>query len=292
MTRIVTSLLASTAFIGLVTAAQAADMGSPLRGPAVVQPLTESSSSGGWYLRGDVGLAIAGRPSLEDYDGGVPAGKSFIQRDMTDAPKIMLGVGYQFNDYLRGDLTAEYMGSSRLRGTAIYDSTYSGLTSVNYQNYDTHINAATFLANGYIDLGKYSGFTPYVGAGVGASYVYMGDVTSDNTAYIVSSTGNYPTPAERGIMGATGKWNFAWALHTGMSWDVTQNFKVDMGYTYKNLGKVTSGNINCFSGATGCNEQLTAKNLAFHDIHIGARWMLDSAPAKTPVYSAPVVAKY
>jgi len=292
MTRIVTSLLATTAFIGLVTAAQAADMGSPLRGPAVVQPLTESSSSGGWYLRGDVGLAIATRPTLEDFDGGVPGGKRIIQRDMTDAPKVMLGVGYQFNDYLRGDLTAEYMGSSRLRGTAIYDSTYSGMTSVNYQDFDTHVNALTFLANGYIDLGKYSGFTPYVGAGVGASYVYMGDVTSNNTAYIVSPTGNYPTPADRGIMSSNGKWNFAWALHTGMSWDVTQNFKVDVGYTYKNLGKVTSGNMNCFSGASGCDEQLTAKNLAFHDVHIGARWMLDSTPAKAPVYSAPVVAKY
>lgn len=292
MTRIVTSLLASTAFIGLVTAAQAADMGSPLRGPAVVEPLTESSSSGGWYLRGDVGLAIAARPSLEDADVGVSTGKSFIQRDMTDAPKVMVGVGYQFNDYLRADLTGEYMGSSRLRGTAIYNSTYGGQPSVNYQDFDTHINAATFLANGYIDLGKYSGFTPYVGAGVGASYVYMGDVTSANTAYIVSPTGNYPTPSDHGIMSGAGKWNFAWALHTGMSWDVTQNFKVDMGYTYKNLGKVTSGNMNCFSGSSGCGEQLTAKNLAFHDIHIGARWMLDSTPAKAPVYSAPVIAKY
>ncbi len=54
MTKIATSLLAGTAFFGLAVVAQAADMGSPLRGPSVIPSVSEAGSASGWYLRGDI----------------------------------------------------------------------------------------------------------------------------------------------------------------------------------------------------------------------------------------------
>lgn len=286
MTKIVTSLLAGTAFFGLVAVAQAADMASPLRGPAIVPSMADPIVSGSWYLRGDVGVAIAGKPSIEDVEPGLA--KTIIHRDMTDAPMIQLGVGYQFNDYLRGDITAEYRGSSRLRGVSTYASTYGGLPSTNYVNYDTHTRSLAFMANGYVDMGTWSGITPYVGAGLGVAYNQMSDTYIDTSYYVAGS----PQVPQKGVMAGNSKWNFAWALHTGMSWDVNPNLKLDVGYSYKDYGTITSGNLTCFSG-TGCNEQLKVKNLGFHDVHIGARWVIDPVVPKAPVYaSAPVVAKY
>ena len=284
MTKIMTSLLAGTAFFGLAAVAQAADMGGPLRGPAVVQPAADPITSGGWYLRGDVGVGIAGKPSLEDIEPSVP--KTFIHQEKTDSPFVTLGVGYQFTDYLRGDVTAEYHGSSRIRGTSTYASTYGGNPSTNYVMYDGHVRSLALMANGYVDLGNYSGFTPYLGAGVGAAYNQTSDVYTDALFYVAGN----PMVPQKGIMSGGSKWNFAWALHAGMSWDVNPNLKVDVGYSYKDFGQAYSGNMTCLSGS-GCDEHLRVKNVAFHDIHVGARWMLDPV-AKAPVYQAPVVAKY
>lgn len=289
MTKIITSLLAGTAFFGLAAVAQAADMGGALRGPAVVQPVAEQPVSGGWYLRGDVGVSISGKPTLESDEPGVA--KSFLYRDMTDSPSIALGVGYQFNDYLRGDITGEYHGSMRLRGIASYPSTYGSLPSTNYATYDGHLSSLVLMANGYIDLGNYNGFTPYVGAGVGAVYHKTSDIWNETNFYVNNAGSVYPMPTERGVQPGAGKWDLAWALHAGMSWDISQNAKFDFGYSYKNLGTATSGTQSCYSGV-GCTDTLKIKNVGLHDVHAGIRWTIDPVVKKAPTYAAPVVAKY
>ncbi|MER2604198.1 MAG: outer membrane beta-barrel protein [Siculibacillus sp.] len=284
MTKIATTLLAGTALFGLTVAAQAADMGGMLRGPAVVQPVAEAPVSSGWYLRGDVGVGFSQRPSLESIEPGLS--KTFISRDLGDQPFVQLGIGYQFSDYLRGDVTAEYRGSARLRGTSTYASTYGGNPSTNFVSYDTNVRSLAVMANGYIDLGHYSGLTPYVGAGIGAAYNQMDDVYTQTSFYV----GGSPQVPQQGIMSGSHKWNLAWALHGGMSWDVNPNLKVDVGYSYKDFGSLTSGIQNCMSGS-GCNEKLGVKHLAFHDVRIGARWMIDPVVRPAPVYGAPVFAK-
>ena len=45
----------------------------------------------------------------------------------------------------------------------------------------------TVLVNGYVDFGTWYGFTPYLGAGVGISYLRTGD-------YTVASLGNALIP--------------------------------------------------------------------------------------------------
>lgn len=288
MTKIMTSLLAGTAFLGLVSAAQAADMGSPLRGPTVVASDPAPVTSGGWYLRGDVGVSIAGKPKLESEEPGTP--KGFITQDRTDAPKIALGVGYQFNEYLRGDITGEYIASSRVRGIASYNSVYGGTPSTNFVNYDGHLRTFVLMANVYGDLGNFNGLTPYVGVGAGAAYHETSDIWNEVSFYN-QATGAPLGPAEHGYQPGKGKWSFAWALHTGMTWDISPNAKFDFGYSFKNLGQATSSSQHCYTG-TGCTDTLKIKDIVSHDIHAGIRWTLDPVQ-KAPVYaSAPVVAKY
>lgn len=287
MNKIATSLLAGTAFLGLAAAAHGADMGSPLRGPSVVQPLGgETSSSGGWYLRGDVGAALTASDDIEET---TLAGNNFATKSFTDAPSVQLGVGYQFNEYLRGDITGEFIGSRRFRGLTNYDSTWTtaagDIASKNSAVYDGSVRSLLLLANVYADLGTYNGFTPYVGGGIGAAYNQVSGI--DTMTSFVNAVN---PPPLNGWIGSKNKWNFAWALHAGMSWDISPNAKFDFGYSYKNLGSVTTGAEVC--NVPQCGDTLKLKDLGVHDIHAGIRWYFD-APAKAPVYaSAPVIAKY
>lgn len=288
MTKIAIHLLAGTAILGLSAVAQAADMGGPFRAPTVVQPLTESAGAGGWYLRGDVGIGINQVPKFSSTGtAGIDSNPaaSWLARDIGDTPFIGAGVGYQFTDYLRGDLTAEYRASTRFRANARYPRT---ATDVAYPYYDGDVASTVVLANAYADLGNYYGLTPFIGAGVGAAYNKTSDI------YQHTSFPAYGTYAD-GVLPGEGKWNFAWALHTGVSWDVNPRLKLEMGYSYKNLGSVKSGELRCNDNPnvnTRCNEKLTLKNLASNDLHIGMRWLLNPPEPKAPIYTAPVIAKY
>lgn len=288
MTKISTSFLAGMAILGLTGVAQAADMGGPFKAPTVVPPLADTTASSGWYLRGDVGIGINRTPKFSSTGpAGIDtnANASWLAREIGDTPFISAGVGYQFTDYLRGDITAEYRASTRFRANARYPRTP---TDVAYPFYDGSLSSTVVLANAYADLGNYNGLTPYIGAGVGAAYNKLGD-TYQHTSFPA-----YGTYAD-GVMGGQGKWNFAWALHTGVTWDVNSRLKLDMGYSYKSLGSVKSGELRCNENPNvvrQCNEWLTLKNLASNDLHVGMRWLLDPPKERVPVYSAPVVAKY
>lgn len=288
MTRIMTSLLAGTAFLALTAVGHAADMGGSFRSPQVIQAADPVASSSGWYLRGDVGIGIPSGSNTLESSGSESVGAlggAWIRRDIEDTPFIGAGVGYQFTDYLRGDLTAEYRSTTRFRGNAMVPT---GGGNYKYPYYDGNYRAVDVMANGYVDLGTYSGLTPYVGAGIGAAYVMMGDT------YQHTSFPQYGTYAD-GVLPGDSKWNFAWALHTGVTWDVNPRLKLELGYTYKNLGDVKSKELRCndAGGVSGhCQEWLKLKNIASNDLHLGMRWMLDPTPPRAPVYQAPIVAKY
>ena len=103
-----------------------------------------------------------------------------------------------------------------------------------------------------------------------------------------------PSPAG-GYSDDGGKWNFAWGLMAGLTFDVTQNLKLDLGYRYLDYGKFVSGSSHCLTtiGFGGCNAStvLYSKNeLASNDFRIGLRWMIGEAPP--PPQPAPLVRKY
>ena len=290
MTRIMTSLLAGTAIFGLTAAAHAADMGSPFRAPQVVGAASDpGSTSSGWYLRGDIGIGVNSSIELDSSgaSGVSGLGGRWLRQDVADTPFISAGVGYQFSDYLRGDVTMEYRSTTRFRGNAVVPNG----ANLDYPYYDGQFKAVDVMANGYVDLGNYNGLTPYVGAGIGAAYVMMGD-TYQHTSF--PAFGTYAD----GVLPGSSKWNFAWALHTGLTWDVNPRLKLEMGYSYKDLGTVKSKELQCnYNGGVNpnCAEWLSLKRIASNDLHLGMRWLLDPKEQKAPAYmpmAAPVVAKY
>lgn len=291
MTKIATSLLAGTAIFGLVAAAHAADMATPFRGPAVVQPLAESPAATGWYLRGDVGVVAETKSGFDSVETGVT--KTITNDKLSSAPHIGLGIGYQFNDYLRADVTADFFSTRKLKARGTYTGYDTTLASVTYNtvNWESDFTSALVLANVYADLGTYSGLTPYVGVGVGAAYKNLSSVFEE-ASWTYPSTVSTSTGSNYGHVPGSNGWSFAYALHAGLSYDVAQNLKLDVGYSFKDLGKLNGGGTPACA-ASGCGDEVVnLKRLQLHDVHVGARWMFNEPTAKAPVYAAPVVAKY
>ena len=134
------TLLAGAAFaIVAGSAAQAADLRvPPLSGgmkdyggavavPAPM-PIREYAN---WYLRGDIGYAFAdfeGAYTSDAYIGGL---KHHLEGgDMDDAFVIGGGVGYYFNQHLRGDLTVDHKFSRNITGTISDKHSYSDAETI------------------------------------------------------------------------------------------------------------------------------------------------------------------
>lgn len=145
---------AAVLFVAFVPA-RAADIAPPppiLQAPPI--PVVELGSN--WYLRGDFNYRMF------DMDPASPE----------DAAVLGIGVGYQFNNWLRGDVTLDYQFGSRFPNTE-------------------KLWSSALFANAYADLGTWWGVTPYVGAGVGAAYNNVSDYTRWNFAWALMAGAAY-----------------------------------------------------------------------------------------------------
>src|SRR2546430_9959498 len=118
--RSVKSLVAAGAASLLSSIAFAADMPSiapsPMYAPAPIEDF------GGWYLRGDIGFSNQSVKKLDWFS--YPTLLSLNQNTGFDTAGIFgLGVGYQFNNWFRADITGQYRGKSNFHGTEDRKST-------------------------------------------------------------------------------------------------------------------------------------------------------------------------
>lgn len=174
----------------------------PMAKPA--EPMMAASPSlAGPYLRLDVGYGLTTDPDGTDT-GGAMSGE-----DVGNLAIFGGGLGYRFNENLRADLTADY------RPDADVDATNSSGTAV-----ASEINGLTVMANAYYDIGVYSGFAPYIGAGIGMARLETADQTG--------STANGDTSL-----------NLAWALMVGTAIDLGMGDKTfaDVSYRFINRGE-------------------------------------------------------
>jgi opacity protein-like surface antigen len=264
----------------LSSAALAADLPPPLP-PPVYRPVVVET--GGWYLRGDVGVGFQQFKSFDfnQTNPGVavwPASWRIEQKDIKDTAMVGFGIGYAWNNWARFDITGEYRMSSKFKAVGSYSEFCPGGVRC-FDAYDGDHQAAVFLANAYVDLGTWWCLTPFVGFGVGTAYHKTSAVTDLGTA----GGGNVP-------FGFTSQdhtqWNFAWAAHAGLAYNVTNNFKVEFSYRYLNMGNVDTAEVLC--GATGCGTGsgprafYTMRNFYSNDFRIGMRWMLQQDTPPPP----------
>ena len=95
------------------------------------------------------------------------------------------------------------------------------------------------MANGYVDLGTYVGITPYVGGGIGVAYnKYFKTQGERNCVEIApdsSGAGGFTCDDPAGYQGSEdseAKFNLAYSIGAGLSYQVSKNVSVDLGYEY------------------------------------------------------------
>ena len=243
------------------SAAHAADYPQP-QPVYVPAPAIQEFSS--WYLRGDIGFSSQSVRSLNNALYASYDSVTNIQKSFDAAPLFGLGIGYSYNNWLRFDITGEYRGSANFHG---YDLGMFG--GVPYPDiYNGSKSEWTFLLNGYVDLGTWSNFTPFVGAGVGMSHNTISNFTD-----VSSCVGGCGNPGANYYSATTSQWGFAWALHAGVGYQVTKNLTLELAYRYIDLGNAMTGTMVGFNGATA--PAFEFRHLTSHDLKLGLRFNFD-----------------
>ncbi|MFZ1680016.1 MAG: outer membrane beta-barrel protein [Rhizobiaceae bacterium] len=281
----ITRLLATVALTALPFAALAADYDPPIvvDQPPEYQPVEIGN---GWYLRGDIGYGVltsTGAVNYRTYDAGTGtySTNAFATEAISTNLYLSGGFGYRFTDWVRADATLDYFTGSFAGTTAsalpcidpLVDPAYAG-TSCRSDDAAT-FTAYTTMINGYADLGTIAHLTPYVGAGAGLTYMKWDTLTNDT--YCVNGIGACPAPAYIGQTTHAGldSWRFTWALMAGVSYDLTKNTKLDLGYKYT---RVAGGPMFAFdaasAGAGATGTQGTDGGYSQHQVRLGFRYEL------------------
>lgn len=243
--------LGSAIVLALSVPAMAADIyDGGLKGGYDVPP----PSDRGIYVKGYIGQANpdVGGMTNEFYD---IRGISARDHEIKSSPLYGIGLGWQARHWLRFDGTIEYRGDALFVGSDI--SNFPGTNQ-----YTGDIKSWLGLANAYIDMGNWCGFTPFIGAGIGFATISV-DGLRDNGQTLLGSSMAYG--ADKTTT------NFAYAFYAGTSFDVTPQVTLDLTYRWANLGDAQSGPVLTFDGADGYNGQ-HIKDITSNDVMFGVRY--------------------
>jgi len=196
----------------------------------------------GPYIRVDAGISFE---KMESFGSGFDFKNDERNEDIT-TPVVGLGLGYKIGRF-RADLAFDYRRKKNL-GKFLHPELDF------FPRADADITSYGVMANGYWDIATVSlgrGFgdtemtlTPYVGAGIGSTILYVETSSADNYR-------SYATNYE--------KHNLAWAAMAGAAVQVTETTAIDVGYRYQDLGPFMSSDLGF--------DDLTA-----HDLRIGLRY--------------------
>ncbi|MBR1221878.1 porin family protein [Bradyrhizobium sp. U87765 SZCCT0131] len=275
-------LLAATAASLLSTAALAADL--PIAPPPAYAP-PPPADFGGWYLRGDIGFSNQNVKNVRSTnDASYASVSSLNQTSNFDSAGIYgVGVGYQFNNWFRMDVTGQYRGSANFKGTDTFRYAAYGLSLPGSDAYSASKSELLFLANAYVDLGTWWCITPFIGAGVGTARVSVSNFSDTGDFFASNGTSVYQSHSYTTAANAS-KWNFAWAAHAGLAYRVNPSLTIELAYSYVDMGKGMTGPTNSFDQSSVVNgAPFVFKNITSNDVKLGVRWSL----SPTPVYAPP-----
>jgi len=271
--RYVKSVLAAGAVSLLSGTAFAADMPMP---PPYAPPPVEF---GGWYLRGDIGFS---NQSVKHLSNALEANLTSQSQhgDFNTAGIFGLGAGYQFNNWLRADVTGEYRGRSSFHGYEVNTfPTGGGATGSGFNSYNATKSEWLVLANAYVDLGTWWCITPFVGAGVGGARVSIANYTD-----VGQTTNGGPSSA---FADSAAKWNFAWAIHAGLAYKISPSLTMELAYRYVDMGSGVTGDVIAYDGTNAIYNPTTFKHITSQDLKLGVRWAIDPVQE----YAPPLVTK-
>jgi opacity protein-like surface antigen len=259
------ALIAGCTVLGFANAGLTSDLDIPIFADQApdLQPVEIGN---GWYIRGDIGLNFNGKHNSSNYEHG---NVKYLD-EFADKVTAGVGVGYQLNDFLRVDGGIEHLFASNFSATSkvaprgpchgkaqpLVNGQPSGpeidWDIVDCFDIDTaKYSAINSMANAYVDLGTYVGFTPYVGAGIGLARVEWEEVT-DSTLCVpeittqgrdrcVDATAT-PQPVvstpytQKGITNTGTDYRMSYALMAGVGYKASKNLTLDLSYRILNVG--------------------------------------------------------
>ena len=242
--------------------------------PAYAAPPVQSEEFSGWYLRGDVGLTNQRVKSLFNVLYETPGTSvQTVGAGFGGSSLFGIGVGYQFGGWFRADVTGEYRAKAAISGLDIVR--FNGVP-VGTDEYRGNKEEWLALINLYADLGTWWCITPFIGVGVGGAKTTISSFVDVNTA-----------TAGVAFASNESKFNFAYALHAGLGYKVSNNLTMELAYRYVHLGDAQSGDLRTFTGINNVNNPMHFRGIDSHDLKLGVRWTCCEPAA--PVAPAPVL---
>ena len=276
------SLPGAGALLLMVSVVHSADLYQPEALPLMDAPEITVQEASGWYLRGDVGYSFNKIRGVEYFQGSNELLSDFATASLKDSFVIGGGVGYQINSYLRTDVTFDYLTSAKFRGSTRGECVDAfGANPVACSSSDrSYMHAYSLMANAYVDLGTYGYVTPYVGAGIGGSYVKWGKLKNRicDDPYRSGCYGN-DHEGER-------SWRFTYALMAGATVDITCALKADVGYRFRHI---TGGDMFGYAEQGGPGSD---KGFHSHEARVGARYVFGGCDTPVAYEPAPEALVY
>lgn len=262
------TLLLMIVVFGLVSVALAADdlldEAELLDAPEI---FTEDPT--GWYLRGDLSFLL-NQPNSPTFSTSWRSRIQSPESDLDDNLGVGIGVGYQFNEYFRAEVMGSYHTHADFKSSTTVDCRVGGSSTsrCNWQ-ISSNLTSLQVMANLYADLGNFMGFSPYIGAGLGSVHMSWDDVNSASRC-VQGRCGGVNAKVEKSSAAPVSgevSWRLVWALHAGVSYDVAERTKVDLGYSF-----ARSQGGKMFSGGRMENSVIRGSGIDAHMFRIGLRY--------------------
>ncbi|MBO7483643.1 MAG: porin family protein [Alphaproteobacteria bacterium] len=140
-----------------------------------------------------------------------------------------VGIGYHMNDYMRSDLTIGWRGLGKVKVGDVKTDSWS----------------VPALMNVYATMPITHGFSVYGMGGLGMS-LNRTDKKSD-------------------LFKAKTKFSFAWNVGAGVDYKLCENWSLDLGYRFTDLGQARVKDVDGYTGKTKAD-------LRSHDVLLSARY--------------------
>ena len=187
------------------------------------------------YLRADLGYSITLDDDETFFDS---AENDSLDMDPDSGARYQIGVGMKLNDFLRTDVTISYRDNLTEVGAyfdadGIPNKVSNELDSDAFQtsNWSTMVNI-------YVDPLRAAGldtgaFSPYLQGGIGWARNTTEDLKFSNAGTIFGDTHN----------------DFAWQIGAGVTYDITEHWKLDLSYRFIDMGEARASNRYVDGGA-------------------------------------------
>jgi len=228
-----------------------------------VEPSTTQAKGLELYVAPRLGLYA----HLESHDMayGYSDGYKFTDHfDGDDTYSGAIAIGYDFKRLgspVRAELELAFFGNAKTKRKdkgAFPDGSWWTETE------RTTIGIKTLFVNGYHDFHNRFAFTPYVGLGLGVSFVDMKSKVKweDYDSQYGYDSGSFSAKKKSST-------NTAWNMGTGFSYVFTNRLVLDVGYRFLWIG---NGKSATYTYANGDSVKRKAKDLQMHQVMVGMRF--------------------